>query len=78
MKSWRARLALVLTMVAMMLAVSGTALADEHDEDEDGVEDVEISDWYPNPDDPEEWCVDVTIEYVDDTVETETVCEDID
>ncbi len=76
MKSWRARLALVLTMVAMMLAVSGTALADEHDED--GVEDVEISDWYPNPDDPEEWCVDVTIEYVDDTVETETVCEDID
>ena len=80
MKSWRTRLALMLTMVAMVLTVSGTALAqhENEDEDENHIDDVEISEAYVNPDDPEEYCVDITIEYEDDTEETFTECEDVE
>ncbi len=80
MKSWKARIALVLAMVAMTLTVSGTALAD-HDEDEngDGLEDVEISELYWSEDEDGDWeiCYDVTYEYEDETEETFTECEDV-
>ena len=80
MKSWKARIALVLAMIAMTLTVSGAALADHDvDEDGDGIEDVEFSDLYWVEDEDGDWeiCYDVTYEYEDETEETSTECEDV-
>ena len=77
MKSWKARLLALLTAVAMLVAISGPAMASHlgDDDDDDGVDDVRISDAYYDDGDI---CWDITIEYEDDTEDTYTECEDFD
>ena len=83
MNSWRTRLALMLTMVTMMFAVSGTAMAQHSPEDEDRpedegenhIDDVDVSALYWDPEE-EAYCVVVTVEYEDDTEDTWKECAD--